>query len=360
MTIDALLPGGEERTLIWQTYFAGVTLGSPTGSYTFWTVPINGTDSITGLGFIDNPAIEAKFGPTANVELQCIATNNFSTTFADHFVPAINSSTTISGKPSAGEIVLRNLVCSTTYPEQTYLAITRSANSAYNADHRELYYTFEFKLPSGLAIDTLGEFKVLTEFKTGCADATKMAAVTAGTNRTGSSCASLNKDAGAGDFRFLVQLTGANSLLNELQVRLDNFADNGGSLTVPSAYWDETGYHQSSATITSLTKINYFNVNTGISCPLNTRLRMHVYYRLADSPRYQDRPTGVLQVMLEDLDNNVAYVLVNIENSYSYQLTGSFNLPISRNFLIQSYDVQNDVPMTATALQLWDKPPITF
>jgi hypothetical protein len=247
MTIDALLPGGRKPRWLWGTHFAGVTFPAATKvTNYFWYRDVNGTDSLTGKNFTTD--LQSAFGPTATARVysNVLAACTTEAQLDARITNTIGAASGFSGLPAgAGMLTLDLLTTTTANAEQTYLYLQRSSGSAISHDVREFYTAFDFILPSGLAIDTPGEFRTIWEIKTGAGDAIKMAAVVSGANRTGSSCASSTADAGDGDFRIWVACTGANSTTNELVVRIDDGADNGG--TVPSAYWDATGFHATGA-----------------------------------------------------------------------------------------------------------------
>jgi len=348
---------------IWATKFAGVTLGTPTrnGSARDWNTSIDGTDALTGHGFTVDSDLQAFFGPTAEFRLQQINSSSQPiptdlTEFNANFTNSISTSTDLISTPGAGHLSLRNLICTSADPSQSILMCERSAPSSVNYDQTEFYYTGVYQFPVGMNLNASGKYKVFFEVKGGALKQSLVDAVVNGSVRDGSSCAATDGVANAGKFRIALMINGFFGT-NAIQVKLDNVANNGG-LTIPNAYFDETGYQ-----VAVGSSYNYFSTDStsvlpsGI--PLGVPLRFHVHYKRPPTPLYADRHKGIFKVSVENLATSEWLDLCSIQNSSAYQLSSTFNEPWSRIFPT-SYDSMDDVELKMTDLQFWDKPPIKF
>ena len=371
MPVDALsiFANQDPAQLVWATKFAGVTLDSPVKSARDWNSAISGTDTLTGHGFTDDAALKAFFGPTAYFRLQQInATTDpiplsysgdpggAAYDFVTYFNNSIATSTNLINTPGAGHLSLRNLVVTSPGASQSVLMMERSAPSSVNYDQSEFYYTGVYQFPVGMNLNASGKYKAFFEIKGGALKQSLVDAVVNGSVRDGSSCAATDGVANAGKFRIVLQINGFYGT-NAIQVKLDDAANNGG-LTIPNAYYDASGYHESGTNpyaffITDSTSV----LPSGV--PLGVPLRFHVHYKRPPTPLYADRHKGIFKVAMENLATSEWFSLCDIENSSLYQLSSTFNEPWNRIFPT-SYDSTNDVELKMTDLQVWNKPPIAF
>lgn len=342
--------------LIWSTKFAGVTLGTPTKITNFnWDTSVDGTDTLTGRGFTTDTILQSYLGPTAAFKLQQISGESIPdlATFNSNFTNTIATSTNLISTPGAGHLSIRNLLCSSTYPDQSPLMMTRSSPSAVNYDLSEIYVSFVCMFPVGMALSASGQYKTFFEIKGGGLKQSLVDAVTTGANITGSSCGATDGDAGSGRFRIIIGINGVFGNLNELMCRIDDDANNG-SVTAERGYWDETGYHAGNGS-----RRDHYSNYTGISAPLGVPLRFHMHYKRPPTPLYADRWKGIFKVAMENLSTKTWTTIANVEKSMSYQLSSTFNEPWTRIFPT-SYDSVNDQEYKVTDIQLWTKPPIDF
>lgn len=340
---------------VFSTDFKGITLGSPSRvTDSFWTKSISG---------LDTSGIEDFFGSGIAASLWHITTDATVpdlAAFNSTFVSAINTSTTLTGKGGAGELSLNHLIASAAAPPQTPLMLVRGISDAIANDRREYYFAATYMFPVGMALNAAGKYKTIFEIKSGGLKRQLVEAVENGTTRDGSSCAAVDGVAGLGTFRFYLEINGSGGINNEIRVKLDDNARNGsftgGSFSQPpSAWWDETGYH--SVDYVSGASVFHVHKRTGVSVPLGVPVRFHVHLKKPPTPLYEDRPQGILKVMMENLDTGDIEMLCDIQDSYEAQLCSSFNEPDTRLYWT-SYDAIANLELKMTDLQIWDKPPI--
>lgn len=366
MPLDPFIPGGLKPEFVWGTSFAGVTLGTPTatgGGARDWNTSIDGTDTLTGstFGVGTDAKLAGFFGPSAYVRLQQI--NGLDqpipanlTEFNTYFDNEINTSTSLISTPGAGELSLNNLIATSgTYPSQSPLMLQRTSPSAFNYPITEDYWTFVVQFPVGLNLNAPLEYLAFFEKKEGGLDTSLITLVDNGTNRDGRSCSSTTANANCGAIRLVLDLNGVNGISNEIRVKLDNAANNSGT-TIPSGRWLEAGYDNS---LSPGTTFSYLLINSGMSAPLGVPLRFHVHHKLPPTPLYQDRDKGILKVMMENLATNEMYMLADVENSFTYQLSSTYNGQMTRYFPTHYCSEGNRV-VKFTNIEVWKKPPISF
>lgn len=372
MALDPFIPGGLKPGFVWGTSFAGVTLGTPTatgGGARDWNTSIDGADTITGstFGVGTDARLAGFFGPSAYVRLQQINGSNQPipadlTEFNTYFDNEINTSTSLIPIPGAGELSLNNLIATDgTYPSQSPLMLKRTSPSAYNYPITEDYWTFVVQFPVGLDLNAPLEYLAFFEKKEGGLDTSLIALVDNGTYRDGRSCSSTTANADCGTIRLVLDLNGVNGISNEIRVKLDNRANNSG-VTLPSGRWTEEGYvkkYENGDPMPDGTVFSHLLINSGMSAPLGVPLRFHVYHKIPPTPLYQDRNKGILKVMMENLATNEMHMLADVENSFTYQLSSTYNGQMTRYFPTHYCSEGNRV-VKFTNIEVWKKPPVSF